>query len=137
MPLDGSEGANQLARVRSQAGFAIRYPCFLPGGESLESAAVTGQPGRQQTQLIFDGPYEMAIRQSQFAPPVTAAPTGASRTTIDLFPNVRAIFIQVNDGSSRALYHLFWEQDGFYYELQAYGPPLQQRHIRQIATSLE
>jgi hypothetical protein len=79
----------------------------------------------------------MSIRQAQFEPPITADPAGASRSTIDLFPNVRATFVQVNDGSSRALYHLFWEREGFFYELQAYGPALQQRQIRLIATSLE
>jgi hypothetical protein len=136
-PLPGSEGERQLTQMRSQAGFQVLYPCYLPGSERLETASVIGQPGRQQTELVFDGPYEMSIRQAQFEPPVMADPAGASRTIIDLFPNTRATFVQVNDGSSRALYHLYWEREGFYYELQASGPPLQQRQIRLIATSLE
>ena len=136
-PVEGSEGARQLERLRSEAGFRVLYPCYLPGAESLATASVIGQLGRQQTELAFDGPYEMAIRQSQYPPPFRPDPAGASRSFIDLFPNVRATFIQVNDGSSRALYHLYWESAGFYYELQAYGPPLQQRQIVRIAMSLE
>jgi hypothetical protein len=126
-----------LAQAEAQAGFPLLYPCDLPAGESLESVAVTGEAGRRRAELIFTGPYEMAVRQSQVPPVVNADPTGASRSVVDLFPNVRASFIQINDGSSRAIYHLLWERDGLYYEVQAAGPPLQQRQIRLVATSLE
>lgn len=50
---------------------------------------------------------------------------------------MRAILLEVNDGTRKALYHLFWERDGLFYELQAVGPPLQRRQILQVATSLE
>jgi hypothetical protein len=136
-PDANSPGAATLARARSTAAFPIRYPCFLPASERLTNAVVTGQPGRQQLELVFDGPYEMAIRQSQFPPPASPDPTGSSRLQTDLFPNVPATFIQQVDGSRRALYHLFWEQDGFFFELQAAGPPVQQRQILEISRSLQ
>ena len=136
-PQPGSKAADLLTDVRSRAGFPVLYPCQLPGAEYLESVAVTGDPGRQKAELVFAGPFEMAIRQSQYPPAVSADPAGASRTIINLFPNVRATFIQINDGSSKALYHLFWKRGGIYYEVQAVGPPLQQRQIRLIATSLD
>jgi hypothetical protein len=109
----------------------------VPGGQRLASASVIGPAGRQQAELTFEGPFDMAVRQSQFPPPVTPDPSGASRITVDLFPNVRATLIERNDGSSRALYHLFWEREGIYYEVQAVGPPLQRRAILLVATSLE
>ena len=136
-PDERSEGAASLVAARRTATFPVRYPCFLPAGEALSTATISGQPGRQQVELIFNGPYEMAVRQSQFPPVVDPDPTGSSRLLTDLFPNVPATFIQQNDGSRRALYHLFWEQDGIFYELQAAGPPIQQRQILQIARSLE
>jgi hypothetical protein len=123
--------------ARSQAAFPVRYPCHLPGATSLESVAVTGTPGRQKVELIFSGPFELAVRQSQFPPPVNPDPSGASRTDVDLFPNVPALLIERNDGSSKALYHLYWQNQGIYYEVQAVGPPLQRRQVLQIATSLE
>jgi len=117
----------------------VLYPCYLPGGERLETGSVANvdPTGRQAVEFVFAGPFDMTIRQSQLPPPVNPDPAGASRTTIDLFPNVQAIFIQVNDGSGKAMYHLFWTRSGIFYELQAYGPALQQRTILQVATSLE
>jgi len=136
-PEPGSAAAGALANVRSAAGFDVLYPCQLPGAERIETATISGPAGRHRVELFFDGPFEMAIRQSQFPPPFTPAPTGASRVTIDLFPNVRAILLEVNDGTSKAEYHLFWEQSGLFYEIQALGPPLQRRTILLIARSLQ
>ena len=126
-----------LADARRQTGFTLLYPCQLPGATTLQSVAVTGNPGRQKAELIFSGPFELAVRQSQFPPAVNPDPTGVSRSDIDLFSNVRAILIERNDGSAKALYHLFWERNGLYYEVQAVGPPLQRRQILLVATSLE
>jgi hypothetical protein len=137
LPPEGSAQADLLADARSQAAFPVRFPCHLPGATSLESVAVTGTPGRQKVELIFNGPFELAVRQSQFPPAVNPDPTGATRSDVDLFPNVPAILIERNDGSSKALYHLYWESQGIFYEVQAVGPPLQRRQVLQIATSLE
>jgi hypothetical protein len=35
------------------------------------------------------------------------------------------------------MYHLLWQRDDIYYELQAFGPPQQRRLILEIARSLE
>ena len=137
VPPEGSTQAGLLADARRQTAFEILYPCQLPGATTLESVAVTGAPGRQQAELIFSGPFELAVRQSQVPPPVNPDPAGASRINIDLFANVRAILIERNDGSAKALYHLFWERNGLYYEVQAVGPPLQRRQVLLVATSLE
>lgn len=77
------------------------------------------------------------MRQSQFPPTVPPDPTGSTHRTIDLFPNVPADLIEINDASGDASYHYYWEREGIYYEVQAVGPPLQERTIRAIATSLE
>ncbi len=136
-PEEGSAAAAELTRAEESARFKVVYPCILPAAERLENVTIVGEAGRQQVELIFDGPFDMTIRQSQFPPLVTADPAGASRIRIDLFPNVRASLVERNDGSSQALYHLFWEQGGVYYELQAFGPPLQRRTILEVARSLE
>ncbi len=136
-PAAGSEAGSLLADARSEAPFAVLYPCQLPAGEQLVGETVTGPAGRQQAELVFAGPFDLTLRQSQYPPPTNPDPTGASRSEIDLFPNVRAILLEVNDGTRKALYHLFWERDGLFYELQAVGPPLQRRQILQVATSLE
>ena len=99
--------------------------------------AVTGQPGRQQAELVFDGPFDLTLRQSQYPPAVAADPAGASHSEVALFPNVRATLVERNDGTRCALYHLFWEQDGLFYEVQASGPPLQRRTILNVARSLQ
>ena len=137
LPREGSEEAQLLEAARRQAAFPLLYPCELPGATRLEAATVTGMPGRQQAEFVFAGPFEMSVRQSQFPPAVNPDPAGASRINVDLFPNVRAVLIERNDGSSKALYHLFWERNGIYYEVQAAGPPLQRRQILQVATSLQ
>ena len=49
----------------------------------------------------------------------------------------RGILIERNDGTRDALYHLFWQQNGIYYEVQAFGPPLQRRAILEFARSLQ
>ena len=79
----------------------------------------------------------MVIRQAQFAPAPVARNGRASRRTIDLFPNTRATFIEINDGSAQAQYYLLWQRNGIFYELQAVGPPLQQNTILRIARSLQ
>lgn len=109
----------------------------MPAAQRLEAATVTGTPGRQQVELIFAGPFELAIRQAQFPPSVDPDPSGASRIEVDLFSNVEATLIERNDGSEKAMYHLFWMRNGMYYELQAVGPPLQRRAILRVATSLQ
>jgi hypothetical protein len=98
---------------------------------------VTGERGRQKAELTFSGPFDLTVRQSQFPPAVNPDPAGASRRFVDLLPNVRATLIEKNDGSNRALYHLFWEQNDLFYEVQASGPALQQRLILLVATSLQ
>ena len=113
------------------------YPCRLPAGQRLAGGTVTGPAGRQKAELVFEGPFDLTLRQSQFSPAVNPDPTGASRSEVDLFPNVRAVLLEINDGTQKALYHLFWERDGLFYEIQAFGPPLQRRQILQVATSLE
>jgi hypothetical protein len=136
-PASGSDQDDMLQRAESTAGFDVLYPCFLPQAQNLSSTSVIGEAGRRQAELVFDGPFDLTIRQAQFPPAVSPDPAGASRITIDLFPNVKATLIEVNDGTGEALYHLFWERQGIYYELQAYGPPLQRRAILNVATSLE
>jgi len=136
-PLPGSDGATALERVRGEAGFEVLYPCVIPGGTRLYDASVTGNPGRQQVELFFEGVFEIAVRQAQFPPAVPPDPTGATRRTIDLFPNVPAALIEINDASGDASYHYFWERGGIYYEVQAVGPALQERAIRAVATSLQ
>ena len=96
-----------LNQARTQARFAVLYPCQLPAGESLTGSSVQGTPGRQQAELVFGGAFDLTLRQSQYPPPLAADPTGASRIVIDLFPNVPATLIEVNDGSRKAQYHLF------------------------------
>ena len=121
----------------AEAQFQLMYPCYLPNAQRLESAAVTGDPGRQSVSFVWVGPFEFTIRQSQFPPAVSPDPSGASRVIIDLFPNTRATLIERNDATEDALYHLFWSEDEIYYELQAFGPPQQRRITLQIARSLE
>ena len=136
-PLLGTEAFVLLEDARSQAGFALLYPCYLPNAETLESTAVTGEPGRQAAALVWTGPFEFTIRQSQYPPAVSADPSGASRVTIDLFPATPATLIEQNDATGDALYHLLWEDDDIYFELLAYGPPQQRRIILDIARSLQ
>jgi len=126
-----------LADARKASAINLQYPCTLPAAEHLVSTSTTGPPGRQRTELVFGGPYDITVRQSQYPPPVGPDPAGASRTTIDLFPNVQADFVQINDGSQQATYHLFWVRNAIFYELQAFGPPLQQRQILEMARSLQ
>ena len=135
-PQEGT-AATDLMRAHDSAGFPVVYPCFLPASERLENVTIVGEVGRQQVEMVFDGPFDLTIRQSQFAPVFTADPAGASRIRINLFSNVPASLIERNDGTRQALYHLFWEQDGVFYELQAFGPPLQRRQILEVARSLE
>jgi hypothetical protein len=137
LPSPGSEGAVLLDRARSEAAFTLLYPCKLPAAQKLVAANVSGQRGRQQTELVFNGPYDMTIRQSQVPPAVSADPAGASKIDVQLFPNTEATLIERNDGSQKALYHLQWVRNGLYYELQAFGPPLQRRQILEAARSLE
>jgi hypothetical protein len=136
-PVEGTDGAAALARVSGEAGFDVRYPCSVPGGTQLYNASITGDPGRQQSELFFEGVFELTVRQAQFPPAVAPDPTGATRRVIDLFPNVPATLIEINDASGDASYHYYWEQDGMFFEVQAVGPPLQERAIRAVATSLE
>lgn len=96
-----------------------------------------GETGRQRVELVFQGAFDMTLRQAQVPPPVTPDPTGASRITVRLFDNVPASLIESNDGTGDALYHLYWERNGVYYELQAYGPPLQRETILRVARSLK
>jgi hypothetical protein len=136
-PPPGSDGEAALARVREEAGFEVLYPCSVPGGTQLSGGTMTGNPGRQQAELVFEGVFDLTLRQAQYPPAVSPDPAGASRRGIDLFPNVPATLIEINDASGDASYHYFWERGGIFYEVQAIGPPLQERAIRAVATSLE
>ncbi len=136
-PVPNSKQADLLSQARGQAKFSLSYPCFLPNVQDLTKANVEGVAGRQQAELVFNGTFDLTIRESQVAPAVSADPAGASRRTLDLYPNVPATFIERNDGSNKALYHLFWTQNGLFYEVQAAGPPLQSDAIVQIARSLQ
>jgi hypothetical protein len=126
-----------LDKARQQAGFDLLFPCYLPNAQTLESSAVTGDPGRQAASLVWTGPFDFTISQSQFPPAVSADPSGSSRVTVDLFPDTQADLIERNDATSEALYHLLWQRDEVYYELLAYGPPQQRRIILEIARSLQ
>jgi hypothetical protein len=137
MPPVGSEGEAILQRVHGASLFTILYPCSLPGSQELSGGSVTGNPGRQQVELVFSGVFDLHVREAQYPPAVAPDPAGSSRRTIDLFPNVPATLLEVNDGSGDASYHYFWERNGIFYEVQAVGPPLQERTIRAVATSLQ
>ncbi len=136
-PVPGSDEANLLAQARSSTDFTLVYPCYLPNTEHLTSQSVTGTTGRQSSELVFSGPYDMTVRQSQSAPPVSPDPSGASHVSLTLFTNVPATLIEVYDGSSKALYHLFWEQNDLFYELQVYGPPQERDTVLKMARSLQ
>jgi hypothetical protein len=136
MPVEGSKESQVLNDARSRATLPVLYPCQLPAGETLLSGSVTGDRGRQQAELVFGGPFDLRLRQSQYPPPRDADPTGASQSVVRLFPNVQGTLVERNDGSTKALYHLFWVKDGLYYEVQAVGPPLGRDYILQVATSL-
>jgi hypothetical protein len=136
-PAPGSVEDGFVQDARSQANFDLVYPCFLPNTETLESSAVTGTSGRQQAEFVWNGTFDLTVRQSQFPPAVTAPPAGASRSVIDLYPNVRADLIEVNDASGDSLYHLLWQRENIYYELQALGPGAQRDLVLRVARSLE
>ena len=136
-PVPGSAEDTLLQSARSQAAFALRYPCYLPLSEKLTDSTVTGDTGRQEVDIVWTGPFNMTIRQAQFAPAVSPDPTGASREELQLFSNVSAALITEDDGSGHTMYHMFWQQGAIYYELQAVGPPLQRDTILKIARSLQ
>jgi hypothetical protein len=136
LPAAGSAEGAIIAQAQQRTRFQLDYPCYLPNSQVLESHSVTGNVGQQRSEFTFTGPFDIAIRQAQVAPPLEPDPTGATHTTIMLMEGVRADFIQRTDGSSKALYHLYWERNGFFYELQAFGPYTQQRTILQVARSL-
>lgn len=137
MPAAGSDAEALLQSAIAGAGFDLLYPCELPNSQVLTSTAVIGEPGRQQAELVWVGPFDLTLRQSQYPPAVSPDPAGASRSLIDLFPNTQAQLIEVNDASGDSLYHLFWDREGIYYEIQAFGPPQQRRLILEAARSLE
>jgi hypothetical protein len=136
-PTTGSKQGDLLSELRGQARFGIVYPCYLPNPQQLSSTSLQGAAGRQQAELVFSGPFDLTIRQAQIPPAVSPDPAGASKRTVDLFPNTPATFIERNDGTSKALYHLFWNANGIYYEVQALGPPLQSQTIIRVARSLQ
>jgi hypothetical protein len=137
VPATDSRQGQILGQVRAQASFSVLYPCKLPLSQRFDSGTVVGNPGRQSVTLVFVGPFDLTVRQSQFPPAFNPDPVGASTTRVELFPDVRATLIERNDGSAKAQYHLLWERGGIYYEVQAIGPPLQRRHILNVATSLQ
>jgi hypothetical protein len=136
-PVPGSAEARTLDSTRLRADFTLLYPCYLPNTERLAQGSVVGEQGQQRAEITFEGAFDIALRQSQVAPPIEAEQTGASRITLQLFPGTEALLIEKNDGSRRALYHLLWERSGTYYEIQAFGPPLQRETILKIARSLQ
>jgi hypothetical protein len=136
-PAPGSQQAGILSEAQQKTRFDLEYPCYLPNNQVLESHSVIGDPGKQRSEFVFAGTFDLALRQSQVPPPREPDPTGASRRTVQLFDGVQASFIERTDGTSEALYHLYWERNGFFWELQAYGPYQQQRLILQVARSLQ
>ena len=103
----------------------------------MYNASIIGEPGRQQVELFFEGVFEISVKQSQFPPAIPPDPSGSSHRTINLFPNVPADLIEINDASGAASYHYYWERGGVFYEVLAVGPALQERSLRALATSLE
>jgi hypothetical protein len=77
MPATGSKEDALLQEARSQAKFALVYPCQLPAGESLDGATVTGTPERQQAELSFGGAFDIKLRQSTYPPTANPDPSGA------------------------------------------------------------
>ncbi|HEX5368816.1 MAG TPA: hypothetical protein VFY10_05300 [Dehalococcoidia bacterium] len=136
-PVPGSAEDALLQKVRSKAAFTVGFPCFLPLSEKLSDSSVTGVAGRQEADLVWTGPFNMTLRQSQFAPAISPDPTGSSREEIQLFSNISAALLSEDDGTGRTLYDLFWQKGEVYYELQASGPPLQRDTVIQIARSLQ
>ena len=136
-PVPGSTEDQFLQSARSQASFNLVFPCYLPLSEKLTDSTVTGDAGRQEVDLVWTGPFDMTIRQSQFAPAVSPDPTGSSRENIQLYSNVLAALLSEDNGTGRTQYHLFWQQGDIYYEIQANGPPLQRDTILKIARSLQ
>jgi hypothetical protein len=126
-----------LDDAKAKTGFPVLYPCRLSANETLTSITVSGDSGKQSVTMVFAGDYEMTVRQSQVAPAVNPDPTGATHTTIDFLPGVRADLIERNDGSRTALYDFFWQKGLIYYELLAVGPPQQREQLKEIATSLQ
>ena len=136
-PVAGSTEDQFLQSARGQASFRIEFPCYLPLSEKLTDSTVQGDAGRQEVDLVWSGPFDMTIRQSQFAPAVSPDPTGSSRENIQLYSNVSAALLSEDNGTGRTQYHLFWQQGDIYYEIQANGPPLQRDTILKIARSLQ
>jgi len=137
VPKDGSRQANMLAEGRQQAVFPILFPCKLPNSQALTAVSVVGDSGRQSVTITWDGPFQITVRQSQLAPVVNADPAGASHSVIrNLFPGTDADLIEINDGSSHAIYHLVWARSGMYYEVLVAGPPQQRKVVLDIALSL-
>jgi hypothetical protein len=127
-----------LAQGRTDATFQFLYPCYLPNSQTLRAVSVIGDRGRQSVVVSWEGPFELTFRQSQVAPLANTDPAGASRRVVNqLFPGTNADLIEINDGSSRASYHLVWSRGGFYYEVLAVGPPLQSRVVLEVARSLQ
>lgn len=136
-PAAGSEAESSLATVRQRSSFDLLYPCYLPNSQALESSSIIGEAGKQRAELVFTGPFDMTLRQSQTPPPFTPDPTGSSHITVQLFDGVQGTLIERNDGTSKALYHLYWERFGRFFELQVFGPPLQRDAVLRVARSLE
>jgi hypothetical protein len=136
LPIEGTKEAQVLNDVRSRAALPVLYPCQLPAGSSLLSGTVTGPAGRQQVEMISGGAFDLTLRQSQYPPAPSNDPVGASRTLVQLFPNVQATLVETVDGSNKAQYHLMWTQGGIYYEIQALGPPLRRDYILAAGRSL-
>jgi len=137
LPAADSQQGEIIDQAKQKTRFPLSYPCYLPNSQVLESHSVTGNVGQQRSEFVFTGPFEIAIRQAQVPPPLEPDPTGATHTNEQLFEGVRADFIQRTDGTSKALYHLYWERNGYFYEMQAFGPYAQQRTVLQIARSLQ
>jgi hypothetical protein len=137
LPPAGSDAAALLERLQDEAGFEVLYPCDLPAGQTLSTGIVEGEGSRRSATMEFEGPFDIVLRQALAPPAVSPDPTGASRQMIDLFPDIRAILIELNDGTRKSFYHVLWERNGIYYEVIANGPPQTRRHILDFATSLQ
>ena len=70
LPEAGSQQATIISDAEQRTRFKLDYPCYLPNAQKLESHSVTGNAGQQKSEFVFDGPFDIAVRQAQVPPPI-------------------------------------------------------------------